>query len=695
MKLFKYTLENLDCAHCASEIEQSVFSIKGIEFAKVDFILKTLVIQTDEKNINSIEKQVKDKIASIEDGVVLKPYVDNELEDDSEHKLKFRIFSILCVTVIFIAMILLENFLGLNFYLVFIALTLIAGYDVLIKGIKSIFKLNFNENLLMTVAIISAFFMGEFKEAAIVAILFNIGEILEGKAVSNSRKSIKALSQIRPDTAWILENNQEKKVLAESVNISDIIVVHPYERVPLDGEIIDGTSTLDFSAITGESVPIEAGKGLNVLSGAVNGSQTIKIRVTKNYQNSAASRIISMVESASAKKSKSEKFINKFAKIYTPIVLILACLITIIPPLLGLGDFNVWFPRALVFLVASCPCSLVISIPLGFYSAIGGLSKIGVLVKGGEYIEKMSKLKAIAFDKTGTLTSGELSVKKVYSFNDMTNDEIVMMILAAEKYSAHPIAMSIKKYALTLNAKEYEFSDYHEFPGKGVKAIYNGKEVLCGGRKLFEKVPNEFNDNNKSFVFLALDGVIVGALEMGESIRKESKDIINKIKNQGVNKVVMLTGDEEVSARKVADECGITDFYSGLSPGNKLDLLKEIRNKSGVTGFIGDGINDAPALTFADCGIAMGLGTEAALESADIVLTTGNLRMLPKCIKYCKNSMSVIYFNIVFSLVIKAVVLILATLGFAPMWLAVFADVGVSIITILNATRLLFYNKKN
>lgn len=692
MTTYKYTLCGLDCAHCAAKIEQSVASLEKVQGAHVDFVTKTLSIQTEEENITAVSASAQQKIHSIESNVqMIAEENEPQIQQEEEARERGERLGTILAAALFVLGFISEKINGFPLWLPAIlmgAAALIAGYNVFLSGFKSLVKFRFDENALMSIAVIAAFCLGEFNEAAMVALLFRIGEVFEEKAVNKSRRSIEQLAQIRPDTAWLVTDRGEQKVSAKEIAIGSRISVHPFERIPLDGMIQSGNSTLDSSALTGESLPIEAAAGTEVLSGMMNGGGLLIVETQKLYADSAASRIIDMVESAAAKKGNAERTITKFARIYTPIVMVLAVLLAAVPPLLGLGAFTDWLYRALVFLVASCPCALVISVPLGYYAGIGAASKIGVLVKGGRYVEALSKVNAVVFDKTGTLTSGKLSVTNVFSAGNFAKDEIVSLAAAAEQYSDHPAAKAIKNAAASLQ-KLPELTDFSELAGLGVRAKYGDDEILCGRKLLFSGKNISTDGLPDTSVYLAKNGVIIGAIEIADTLREDTVETIRNLKKLGIQRLVMLTGDAQATAEKMAQKCELSEFHAGLMPEDKVDIMQKIRAQSGRTAFVGDGINDAPVLAAADCGVAMGLGTDAAIESADVVLTTDNPAKLPAAIRLFRRTMSIIHFNIVFALVIKAAVLILAAVGIAPMWLAVFADVGVSVLSVINATRIL------
>ena len=570
--------------------------------------------------------------------------------------------------------------------------TVLSGWRTFIKGVKSVFKLEIDETTLLTIAVIAAFALGEFVEAAMVTILFAVGEIVEEKAVSASRSDIAKLAQIRPDNATVLINGKEVVKAAEDVKIGSTIVVKPHERVPLDGVITKGNTTLDTSALTGESVPVDAEAGSEVMSGMINGNSLIEIKTTKEFGDSTAARIIKLVEDAAATKGQSEKLISRFAAVYTPIIILISIVVAIVPPLVGLGSFSTWIYRALVCLVASCPCAIVISVPLSYYSGLGASSKISVLIKGGKYIEALAKADAFVFDKTGTLTTGELSVNKVFAYGNHTSSEIIALAAACERYSSHPIAMAIKNKAEKENLPE--LSDYSEKAGQGVTAVYNGKALVCGGTKVLSD-KQKVNAEKTASVYVIYDGELIGAISVSDTLRPEAKSVIAELRKLGVKDSVMLTGDKKENAMDIANELKLDSYSAELMPSDKLEKLIDIKKTHKSVCFIGDGINDAPVLTASDCGFAMGFGSEAAIEAADAVLAAGNLKQLPLSVRIAKKVVATVKTNITFALGVKTIVIILAILGIAPMWLSVIADTGVSVLCVLYAARLLHtFDKK-
>ncbi len=686
---YKYVIEGLDCANCAIKVEEAINRLSEVENASLNFAAKTLTIKSSAKS-DELIMLLKKTIDKVEDGVIISEINKNGKIKKEKKKISKMMVSIIetMVAVLFLAVGLILKLFDIPEWIsmLFMGISaVIAGYRVVIKGVKAIIRLNFNENVLMSIAVIAALCIGEFFEAAMVTILFSIGEMLEDKAVNTSRRDIEKLSQIRPDTAHIITSDGIETVDAEGVESGANIQVNPYERIPIDGILYDGVSTIDTSALTGESLPRNVQNGDSVMSGMMNLNGVLKIRTTKTCENSAAARILKLVEESSAQKGKSENFITRFAKVYTPIIFVLAVLLCTVPPLIGAGGFFDWLNRSLVFLVASCPCALVISVPLGFYSGIGACSKAGVLVKGGKYIEVISKADSIAFDKTGTLTNGELKVTKIIANNGYSEEDIITLAAASEQYSTHPAALAIKKRAE--NLKLPIISNNEEKAGYGVSAIFEGKKVLCGNKKLFQNESLE-----SGVIYLSVDGNMAGKIYVEDTVRDDTKEIIKNLSSFGFKHIVMLTGDSEKNAARIAEECGLTEYKASLLPEDKTEEVEKLQKNSKVI-FVGDGINDAPVLAKSDCGFAMGLGSEAAIESADAVLVNGMLSKLPKAVKLSRRIMSTVKFNIIFALAVKIIILALAVVGIAPMWLAVFADTGVSLITVLNSARLLHSKK--
>ena len=592
-------------------------------------------------------------------------------------------------------------------FLMYLVPYFVIGYDILKKSVKGILKGQvFDENFLMAAATVGALAIGlvrtgDYAEAVAVMLFYQIGELFQDYAVGKSRRNISELMDIRPDYANIENNGVTQKVDPDEILTGSIIVVYPGEKVPIDGVVIDGTSTVDTSALTGESIPKDITVGDEVISGCINMSGVLKIRTTKEFGESTVSKILELVENASSRKSKSEKFISKFARIYTPAVCYSAVALAVLPPLvrmiiMGLSpEWGDWIYRALTFLVISCPCALVISIPMSFFGGIGGASKEGILIKGSNYIEMLAKTKCVVFDKTGTLTQGVFSVSGIHH-NEMENEKLLEYAALAESGSSHPISKSLKRaYGKEIDTRRV--SDIKEISGKGIIATVDDTKVIIGNDKLMKYFGIKHIECHctGTIIHMALNGKYAGHIVISDIIKENSKSAITELKKLGVEKTVMLTGDLQKSAENVANALGIDEFYSGLLPGDKVDKLEEIMKRENVnSAFVGDGINDAPVLSMADIGIAMGaMGSDAAIEAADVVLMDDDPMKIAKAVKISRKCMSIVYQNIVFAIGIKLICLLLGAVGIANMWLAIFADVGVMVIAVLNAIRALFVKK--
>ena len=577
---------------------------------------------------------------------------------------------------------------------------LIVGLEIVLKAIKNIFKGNvLDEHFLMAIATIGAFAIGEFPEAVTVMLFYQVGELFQDYAVDKSRKSIANLMDIRPDIAFVKRNGKIEKISPEDVKIGENIVVKPGEKVPLDGTVVEGNSMIDTSALTGESLPREVNVGDNILSGCINKNGLLTIKVEKEFGESTVSKILDLVENASSKKSKSENFITKFAKYYTPIVVIIAILLAIVPPfILNAGEFTDWLYRALTFLVVSCPCALVISIPLGFFGGIGGASKVGILVKGSNYLEALSNTEIVVFDKTGTLTEGVFEVQKVEPVG-ISKDELLKYATYAESNSNHPISVSLKK-AYNKEIEENIISNVEELAGRGVRAKVEEKEVLVGNEKLMKEKNIEYTPCNDvgTILYVAIDNKYVGYILIADKIKKDSARTIKELKQNNIKETVMLTGDKKEVGNKVAKELKVDKVYTELLPDGKVEKVEELmkdKSEKGKLVFVGDGINDAPVLALSDIGIAMGgLGSDSAIEAADIVIMTDEPSKLGTAIKISKKTMSIVKQNIIFAITVKILVLILTAFGIGTMWEAVFADVGVTVLAIINSLRALRVKNK-
>ena len=581
---------------------------------------------------------------------------------------------------------------------------LIIGYDILKKAFKGIMNRQiFDENFLMAVATVGAIALGDYKEGTAVMLFYQIGELFQSYAVGKSRKNISELIDIRPDYANVERNGQVEKVDPDEVEIGSIIMVRPGEKVPIDGVIVEGTSTLNTSALTGESLPREVKEEDEVISGCINMTGVLRIRTTREFGESTVSKILDLVENSSSKKSRSENFISRFAKYYTPAVCYGALALAIIPPVVNLlfsgaaANWGEWIYRALTFLVISCPCALVISIPLSFFAGIGGASREGVLVKGSNYLETLANTKYVVFDKTGTMTQGVFEVNGIHH-NTIENEKVLEYAALAEAYSSHPISISLKK-AYGKEIDKNRVSDVEEISGNGVVVKVDGKEVAVGNVKLMKRLNIEYTECSHvgTVVHVAIEGKYAGHILISDRLKPHAKEAVAELKRSGVKKAVMLTGDADTVAKQVAGELGITDVYSELLPADKVSKVEELLGKKGEKeklAFVGDGINDAPVLSRADIGIAMGaLGSDAAIEAADIVLMDDDPLKIAKAIRISRKCIRIVYENIYFAIGIKIICLALGALGIANMWLAIFADVGVMVIAVLNAIRALFVKK--
>ena len=685
------TLEGLNCANCARKIEEKVGKMEGVKESNLNFTTTTLNVKLERKvkeehAINEIKKIVE----------ALEPHVKVEKKVSGKtnvQKAKFEVKPTLIIGTILYLIAVIGDFKGALALILFVASYLLIGGKVVLTAIKNIAKGQvFDENFLMTVATIGAFSISEYPEAVAVMLFYEIGETIQGYAVNKSRSSISSLMDIRADYANIIIDGKEKKVSPETVKVEDIILVKPGEKIPLDGIVVEGESFVDTSALTGESVPRKIAVNDEILSGGINTNGVLKVKVTKKFGESTVSRILEMVENAANKKANTEKFITKFAKVYTPIVVALAILIAVVPSIF-IKDalFSTWLYRALVFLVVSCPCALVVSVPLCFFAGIGGASKKGVLVKGSNYLELLKDLETVVFDKTGTLTEGVFSVTEINT-NGIDKEKLIEVAAMAESFSNHPIAISIiKEYGKEIDKEVIK--EYKEISGRGIKAVINNEEVLVGNSKLM----NEFNilynevDSIGTVVYCAINGEFKGSIVISDKIKENAVEALINLKKAGVKKTVMLTGDNKKTAYKVGEKINIDEVHSELLPLDKVKEVEEIMkrsNKNGKLAFVGDGVNDAPVLARADIGIAMGgIGSDAAIEAADIVLMKDDINALVDAINVSKKTNKILWQNIVFALGIKILVMVLGTFGIANMWTAVFADVGVTIIAIINSTR--------
>ena len=685
------TLEGLNCANCARKIEEKVGKMEGVKESNLNFTTTTLNVKLERKvkeehAINEIKKIVE----------ALEPHVKVEKKVSGKtnvQRAKFEVKPTLIIGTILYLIAVIGDFKGALALILFVASYLLIGGKVVLTAIKNIARGQlFDENFLMTVATIGAFSISEYPEAVAVMLFYEIGETIQGYAVNKSRSSISSLMDIRADYANIIIDGKEKKVSPETVKVEDIILVKPGEKIPLDGIVVEGESFVDTSALTGESVPRKIAVNDEILSGGINTNGVLKVKVTKKFGESTVSRILEMVENAANKKANTEKFITKFAKVYTPIVVALAILIAVVPSIF-IKDalFSTWLYRALVFLVVSCPCALVVSVPLGFFAGIGGASKKGVLVKGSNYLELLKDLETVVFDKTGTLTEGVFTVTEINT-NNIQKEKLIEIAAMAESFSNHPIAISIiKEYGKEIDKEVIK--EYEEIAGHGIKAVINNEEVLIGNAKLMNQFNISYNevDSIGTVVYCAINGEFKGSIVISDKIKENAGEALINLKAAGVKKTVMLTGDNKKTAEKVGEKVNIDEVHSELLPLGKVkevEKLLKASNKNGRLAFVGDGVNDAPVLARADIGIAMGgIGSDAAIEAADVVLMKDDINALVDAINVSKKTNKILWQNIIFALGIKVIVMVLGTFGIANMWTAVFADVGVTIIAIINSTR--------
>lgn len=700
MKQIELELNGLNCAGCAGKIEKLSREIEGVEEANLDFVSKKLKVNVSKDNkANTVTEEIKKIVNKLEPHVIVIDKTDaHHHSHDHEHHhdhgevSKEEITKLILGGLLFV-LPLLFRLEGMPRLLVYSLSYIVVGYEVIIRAVKNLLAgIPFDENFLMTVATIGAFLIGEYPEGVAVMLFYQVGEMFQGMAVNHSRKSISSLLDIRPDYANLEKDNEIIVVNPKEVRVGEIIVVRPGEKVPLDGIVLEGESSLDTSNITGESVPRNIGVGDKVLSGVVNNHGLLKIEVVKEFGESTVSKILDLVENASSKKAPTENFITKFARYYTPVVVFVALGIAIIPTLFMGGELREWGYRACIFLVISCPCALVISIPLGFFGGIGGASKSGILVKGGNYLEALNEVSTIVFDKTGTITKGTFRVTEVINYGDYTIEEILELAAYGESFSNHPIGKSIvEAYGKEVN-KDYVKS-YKEIPGKGIEVYIDDMEIILGNKTLFDEKNILINevDSIGTVVYVGKEGMHIGSITVSDELKENVIEDIKKLKSLGIRETIMLSGDNESTAKKVGELVGLDKVYGNLLPQDKVSIFEDIIGSSnGKVIFVGDGVNDAPVLARADIGVAMGgLGSDAAIEASDIVIMTDEIGKIATGIRIAKNTKKIVTQNIVLALGLKLIVLTLGAMGLATMWEAVFADVGVSIIAILNSIRAL------
>ena len=694
----KVRLKGLDCAHCAAEIEQGTKGLKEVKTATINLLKQEMEVTVEQGTslselLNSITEITHRHEPDVEVSLVTnqEQKIQKQQKSDFQIALKKTLMRFGIGIIFFLAGELTKGQIS---YGLFLISYILFGYDVLWTAIKNIKRGQiFDENFLMSISTIGAIILNEMPEAVFVMMFYQIGETFQSYAVDRSRKSIAGLMNIRPDYANLAVGQEIKKVDPSEVSVGEYIVVKPGEKVPLDGVVAEGSGQMDTSALTGESLPSTVSAGESVYSGSLNLNGLLKIQVTKAFGESTVVKILEMVENATAKKSKTEQFITKFAKVYTPFVVCAAVLLAVLPPIITGEPFSMWLSRALIFLVISCPCALVLSVPLGFFSGIGEASKRGVLVKGSNYIHALKDVNTVVFDKTGTLTKGIFEVVQINPAKNNTEQKVLNLAAKAEKASNHPIAKSITNcYESKYGFLTEEVENYKEIGGHGVCCTIEGKTILAGNEKLMKQFSISYTpyEGTGSIVYVAENDVFAGSVVVADSIKEASKEAIKQLKALGVKNTVMLTGDNEITAQKVSKELEIDAYYAQLLPQNKVEILEKLLDEKGEAKvvFVGDGINDAPVLARADIGVAMGgIGSDAAIEAADVVIMNDDIRKIGDGIIIARNTNRIVNQNIVFALGVKAVVLVLGAVGIATMWLAVFADVGVAFIAILNSMR--------
>lgn len=749
-----FDVKNLGCASCAAKMEHEIQKMEEVQFVSIDIITKVMKIKYNKNKENESDflKRIEASMKKIEHDVYIeltdenknknknktegknknktegkdKTVSENFFIKDLKKREKLKEIAIIATSLILLLISFVPYFKPYSFIICIVSYFLV-GTPVLMKTARNIKSKNFfDENLLMTIATVVAIVIGEYHEAVAVMVFYRIGELLQQMALDNSKDSINSLLSIKPDEARLLcetENGAQiiprtKKKPVEHIKVKDVIQIYPGERIPLDGFVISGKSRIDVSSITGESMPVDVEPGDEVLSGCVNQTGVLNVEVSKTSKDSTASRILDLVMNASHKKSNAEKFITKFARYYTPAVISAAILIAAVPTFLFKMPAEVWIYRALIFIVISCPCALVLSVPLCYFGAIGTASKNGIIIKGSQYIEALEKSKIAVFDKTGTLTKGDFEIVSIkpanlgFSEKKLSKDDILMYAAYAEEKSNHPIAISIKKEFLKNNKIESFAKKHEEFPGGGVVSEFEFGEITVGNYELMKKrgiknITDTIKDKNNTVVFVAIDKNYVGSIMLSDKPKPNAKFAIEEIKKAGIKEIYMLTGDRKSEAEYIGESIGIKkeNIYSNLRPEHKLEIYEEIKEKNGKEKgkggrdesaiFIGDGINDAPALVRSDVGITMGtVGSDAAIEASDIVILNDDLTKIPKSIHISKFTKKLVYQNIIISLGIKFIVMILGITGYATIWESVFADVGVTIIAVINAQRILFYKPK-
>nr|WP_286151995.1 heavy metal translocating P-type ATPase [Sporofaciens musculi] len=695
-----YILDNLGCANCAAKMERQINELPGVKMATITFATKQLAVAADDPD--ALLPEYRRICSSIESEVTVTP----REEDVAAHKKespfaenKKDILAIGAGAVLFVAGGVLERTMPDSVItpLLFIAAYVILGLEIVWTAVKNLAKGHvFDENFLMSVATLAAFTIGDFAEAVGVMLFYRVGEIFEDIAVSRSRSQIMEAVDLRPENVNLIKDDDVKIIPARDAKVGDIILIRPGDRIPLDGRIVEGQSQIDTSPVTGEPVPVKVFPGKDVYSGCVNDMGVLKLKVSKPLSESMVTRILDSVENAAASKPKIDRFITKFARIYTPVVVAAAVLTAVVPSVFT-GDWNYWIYTAITFLVISCPCALVLSVPLAFFSGIGAGSKQGILFKGGVAIEGLKDVKAVVMDKTGTITKGNFVVQKVVALNRLTEKQILTVAADCELDSTHPIGISIVTEARERNLELVRPQQAEEISGKGIRAVFPEGTVLCGSKGLLEtyQVDTEkyCGDAYGTQVLVAIDGELAGYLVIADIIKDEARSAVQRMKSQSLI-TAMLTGDAKDSAEAVAQQTGIDEVHAQLLPEDKLEHLRDIRKKHGAVMFVGDGINDAPVLAGADVGAAMGNGADAAIEAADVVFMTSSVDAIPEAVGIARRTGRIAMENVVFALVIKFLIMILGFLGYANMWMAVFADTGVAMLCVLNSIRVLYAGKQ-
>lgn len=683
----EYELRGIDCGNCAAKIERAVNQLEQVESATVNLIAQKLILET--KSEDGIDKEIIDLVDAIEPGIEV---ISEKKEEALPEKRDWAKELLLAVMILFA----FGFFLPEEYYWIrlvyYLTLYIIIGHKVLIKMVQNIQRGNlFDENFLMSIATLGAFLLGEFPEAVAVMLFYQIGEYFQDKATSQSRQSIARLMDIRSDKAWRLEGGETVQVDPETVRVADHILVKPGEKVPLDGLVREGRSILDTSALTGESLPREIGVGEDITSGVINLTSPLVIEVSKTFSQSTVNKILELVENASNKKAETERMITRFSRVYTPVVVGIAFLLASLPPLLGLGEWSTWLYRALTFLVISCPCALAVSVPMSFFGGLGGASKLGVLVKGGNYLEALAKLDTVVFDKTGTITKGIFAVDTVVNAEGI-EDNILYLAAHLESYSNHPIANSIRT-AYGQEVDENRVSQITELPGQGMSGRIDGRQLYLGNARLMEVqgIAYPAIDSTGTVLYLAEDSHFLGYFLITDQVKETSIEALKDLQAVGIKKTVLLSGDRQAVVDEFAQQFAFNDAFGDCLPQDKVSTFEEILTQSQqAVAFVGDGVNDAPVLARADVGIAMGgLGSDAAIESADVVLMDDDLGKLPQVIRLAKKTVRIARQNMTLAIVVKLIFLVLSGLGISNMWEAIFADVGVTLLAVWNALRTL------